>query len=187
MLKNSNPSKVSGFIGLLQSEGYGEYRIRNANSKLVECGVESIETETTAIEPTISKAIVDKVLLSVAKERCKNVAEESAGAYLKSHGKGLSSSCAMRYLSSYKAVENEKEFYDKLKSYITVNFTGTNNIDILNFVQNSFEDFEDIVDGNNEVISNNRVLKVIEANKNEVFKTYVQSYIFATKMHYREV
>ena len=93
----------------------------------------------------------------------------------------------MRYLSAYKAVENEKEFYDKLKSYITVNFTGTNNIDILNFVQNSFDAFNDIVAGNNGVINNGRVLKVIEANKDEVFKTYIQSYIFATKMHYREV
>ena len=187
VLKKSNPYKVEGFIGLLQSEGYGEYRIRNANAKLIECGVESIEAENTTVEPTLSKDIVEKVLLSVAKERCKNTAEESAGTYLKSLGKGLSSSCAMRYLSAYKAVENEKEFYDKLKSYITVNFTGTNNIDILNFVQNSFDAFNDIVAGNNGVINNGRVLKVIEANKDEVFKTYIQSYIFATKMHYREV
>lgn len=187
VLKNTNPSKVEGFIGLLQSEGYGEYRIRNANSKLIKCGVESSTIKTTTVEPLVSKVIVDKVLLNIAKERCKNAAEKSAGAYLKSHGKGLSSSCAMRYLSAYKAVENEKEFYNKLKSYITVNFTGTNNIDILNFVQDSFEDFEEIVVGNNEDIRNNRVLKVIETNKNEVFKTYVQSYIFATKMHYREV
>jgi len=43
------------------------------------------------------------------------------------------------------------------------------------------------VAGNNGVINNGRVLKVIEANKDEVFKTYIQSYIFATKMHYREV
>ena len=93
----------------------------------------------------------------------------------------------MRYLSAYKGVENKEEFYDQLKDYITVNFAGTNNIDILNFVRNSFESFDDVVAGNNEFINNGKMLEVVAANKNEVFKTYIQSYIFATKIHYREV
>lgn len=187
ILKNANISSKRGFIGLLQSEGYGEYRIRNVNSKLRECKVNKVKPDTVSVEPTVSKKIVDKVLLNIAKERCKKLAEDSAREYLKTHGKGMSSSCAMRYLSAYKAVDNEKEFYNKFDKYVTVNFMGKNNEDILAFVANSLDSFNDILTGKNENLANTRVIKVIESNKNEVFKTYVQSYIFATKMHYREV
>lgn len=187
VLKNANIPNTSGFTGLMQSEGYGEYRIRNVSSDLCECSVNSDSAEATTTEPEVSKAIVEKVLLNIAKERCKKLAEDSAGEYLKKHGKGLSSSCAMRYLSAYKAVDNEKEFYNKFDKYVTVNFMGKNNEDILAFVANSLDSFNDILTGKNENLANTRVIKVIEANKNEVFKTYVQSYIFATKMHYREV
>ena len=187
ILKNANISSKRGFIGLLQSEGYGEYRIRNVNSKLRKCKVNKVKPDTVSVEPTVSKKIVDKVLLNIAKERCKKLAEDSAREYLKTHGKGMSSSCAMRYLSAYKAVDNEKEFYNKFDKYVTVNFMGKNNEDILAFVANSLDSFNDILTGKNENLANKRVIKVIESNKNEVFKTYVQSYIFATKMHYREV
>ena len=187
VLKNADIPNTSGFTGLMQSEGYGEYRIRNVSSDLCECSVNSDSAEATTTEPEVSKAIVDKVLLNIAKERCKKLAEDSAREYLKKHGKGLSSSCAMRYLSAYKAVDNEKEFYNKFDKYVTVNFMGKNNEDILAFVANSLDSFNDILSGKNDNLSNTRVIKVIEANKNEVFKTYVQSYIFATKMHYREV
>ena len=187
VLKNADIPNTSGFTGLMQSEGYGEYRIRNVSSDLCECNVNSDSAEATTTEPEVSKAIVEKVLLNIAKERCKKLAEDSAGEYLKKHGKGLSSSCAMRYLSAYKAVDNEKEFYNKFDKYVTVNFMGKNNEDILAFVANSLDSFNDILSGKNENLANTRVIKVIEANKNEVFKTYVQSYIFATKMHYREV
>lgn len=187
VLKNADIPNASGFTGLMQSEGYGEYRIRNVSSDLCECSVTSDSAEAATTEPVASKAIVDKVLLNIAKERCKKLAEDSAREYLKTHGKGLSSSCAMRYLSAYKAVDNEKEFYNKFDKYVTVNFMGKNNEDILAFVANSLDSFNDILTGKNENLANARVTKVIEANKNEVFKTYVQSYIFATKMHYREV
>ena len=152
-----------------------------------ECNVLEPKPELVKEEPSTSKKIVDKVLLNIAKERCRKLAEDNATEYLKKKGKGLSSSCTMRYLSAYKGVENKEEFYDQLKDYITVNFTGTNNIDILNFVRNSFESFDDAVDGNNEFINNGKMLEVVAANKNEVFKTYIQSYIFAAKMYYREV
>ena len=157
------------------------------NSKLRKCKVNKVKPDTVSVEPTVSKKIVDKVLLNIAKERCKKLAEDSAREYLKTHGKGMSSSCAMRYLSAYKAVDNEKEFYNKFDKYVTVNFMGKNNEDILAFVANSLDSFNDILTGKNENLANKRVIKVIESNKNEVFKTYVQSYIFATKMHYREV
>ena len=72
------------------------------------------------------------------------------------------------------------------KIHTNADFTFSNN-NILAFVANSLDSFNDILSGKNDNLSNTRVIKVIEANKNEVFKTYVQSYIFATKMHYREV
>ena len=192
VLKNANIPNISGFTGLMQSEGYGEYRIRNVSPDLCECSVTSDSTEATNTEPVVSKAIVDKVLLNIAKERCKKLAEDSAREYLKEHGKDLSSSCAMRYLSAYKAVENEKDFYDNFNEYVNSNFKCKNEEDqdkegIIKFVRSSLKSFNKILEGNSENLANTRVIKVIEANKNEVFKTYVQSYIFATKMHYREV
>lgn len=192
VLKNANIPNTSGFTGLMQSEGYGEYRIRNVSSDLCECSVTSDSAEATTTEPVVSKAIVEKVLLNIAKERCKKLAEDSAREYLKEHGKDLSSSCAMRYLSAYKAVENEKDFYDNFNEYVNSNFKCKNEEDqdkegIIKFVRSSLKSFNKILEGNSENLANTRVIKVIEANKNEVFKTYVQSYIFATKMHYREV
>ena len=192
VLKNADIPNTSGFTGLMQSEGYGEYRIRNVSSDICECSVNSDSAEATTTEPEVSKVIVDKVLLNIAKERCKKLAEDSAREYLKEHGKDLSSSCAMRYLSAYKAVENEKDFYDNFNEYVNSNFKCKNEEDqdkegIIKFVRSSLKSFNKILEGNSENLANTRVIKVIEANKNEVFKTYVQSYIFATKMHYREV
>ena len=187
VIKNSSIHNKAGFTGLLQSEGYGEYRIRDLNTNLLERSVDSSEEESITIEPSASKAIVDKVLLNIAKERCKKLAEDSAGLYLKFSGKGLSSSCAMRYLSAYKAVENKEDFYNEFDEYIRINFNGENNKDILGFVDNSIKSFNNILEGKNTEIVNRRILEVLEANKNDIFKTYVQSYIFATKMHYREV
>lgn len=187
--------KQRGFLGILQSEGYGEYEIRRYSSchtyklsKVEDKGaVEDIEIKD-------SQAIITKIWLKKSKDEFRAEAEKYAASYCETNN--ISSSSAMRFLTAYKAVEAKDNFMKELEEYIKNNFTGDNNQAINKFADNAFQKFKEMWEGKDNTNldiagyaeSIKQILKQVsnvDSMKNQLFKTFVQGYIEATKLYYR--
>lgn len=147
-----------GFLGILQGEGYGEYRIREKGAKEFEANSEGeicenhpSDSSREAVSSRDQKncknensaaagAVLQKILLNQALECLKSDAESAAKEYFKTN-KSLSSSKAMRLISAHKVAEQSDGYFVKFVQYCTENFTGKSNADILVFAQFLIESF----------------------------------------------
>jgi hypothetical protein len=170
-----------GFIGILNNEGYGNYRVRDVQIDGSEFLVaDENNTEEKNQNATIKEnGLVYKVLCENIIKDAENAAIKSAEDYLKNH-KNMTSSNAMRLNVAYKACEMEEKIYTKFKKYIGINFKGQNNMAIFEFAENVNKSFEKFRDGNS-------YKDIFDNCVDMIFKAYIRKYIFATKMYFREM
>lgn len=203
-LNGNSPSKTKGFMGILQTEGCGEYEIRPigkteyklkkvVNAKTEEGGsLENLAEET--------KKIITEVLVRKALDEFRTLGEHGARSYCKGTA-GLSSSSAMRFLTAYKAVERKADFETELKAYIANNFAGDSNKEIRGFSNNAVKKFDEyfkeqeVKEGSKVANSERRIefilkdlkgLGRLNGEKERMLRVFMQGYIEAAKLYYRE-
>lgn len=175
------PEFKHGFTGLLQNEGYGEYRIR-CQDACSEYSLRSDKEEKSGVALEKARGIVEKIAINRAKTECHLKAIEAVKQYLNLNKK-LSASNAMKLIAGYQAVVYKKDFYDRFKGYVKTNFTEESNKDISNFAKNTITEFDKILesDGYEEEIKN-----ALKREKDLMFKSFLETYIEYTKFQYRE-
>ena len=179
---NIKTIQTEGFMGLLQNEGYGEYRIRN-NSKEKIYDLLHKQKINTNVKPDKSKYIIEKVAFNRAKMECHLAAVQAVTSYYDLN-KMISASNSMRIIGAYKAsIKNNRTFYDNFIHYIKTNFAGKNNEDIYRFADYAVKRFEQVLESDEE---EKEIRKILCTKKNSMFKIFLESYIGYTKLHYRE-
>lgn len=170
-----------GFIGILNNEGYGKYRVRDVQidgSEFLAAGENN--TEEKSQNTTIKEnGLVYKVLRENIIKEAENAAIKSAEDYLKNN-KNITSSNAMRLNVAYKACEMDDKIYTKFNEYRKANFKGQSNMVIFEFAENVNKSFEKFMDGNS-------YKDILDNCVDMIFKAYIRKYIFATKMYFREM
>ena len=169
-----------GFIGILNNEGYGKYRVRDVQIDGSEFLVaDENNTEEKNQNATIKEnGLVYKVLCENIIKDAENAAIKSAEDYLKNN-KNITSSNAMRLNVAYKACEMDDKIYTKFNEYREANFKGQSNMVIFKFAENVNKSFEEF--GNQNSYKN-----ILDNCVDMIFKAYIRKYIFATKMYFRE-
>lgn len=188
--KETDAKKIipqKGFIGLLQSEGYGEYIIREQFKENVFSVGEYSETKEKASIPVKAKPILSKVLFSIADEVCALKAGEAVENYNPKSEK-LSVTTAMKLINVYRHVQGGDEgenLYDRAKAYIDCNFSGDNNVKIKKYAEYLLNEFIKIQEDEDYL---EEVRKVFEEDekKNKLFSQFFEYFIFFTKLHYRK-
>lgn len=177
--------KETGFLGLLQNEGYGEYRIRKKfeNVKLKKQDVFFLEEEVPLEK---ARYIVEEVALEYLKDEMMFHAKNSVDEY-KLDGK-LSSSSAMRILPAFHHSENrfinkKASFFESFKLYIEENFRGENNEAIRKFTDYAITSFTGFP---LDTFPDENIQKAFHEKKDILFKNYLENFIFHTKMYYRK-
>ena len=171
--------KEQGFIGFLNSEGYGEYKVRD----LLECNeFEWKEDNKDVVEGAKidkSKYIISKVCKNLARRICQirvvnNFDNET----------NLSASTVMRLIPAFKAADMDEQrgFLDAFTSYVSKNYNGENNKGIRDYSNKIIEAFNIIEFG----IANKYVKAEFNNNKNEMFRTFLWAYITQAKLYYKE-
>lgn len=217
------PEKKRGFMGLLQTEGYGEYEIQVAHcdeyelKKFEQNTFSEKKAETNFKAGKETEKIIVKVLIKRLEDEFMVLGETLAKEYCKQHS-NLSASSAMRLLSAYRAVEKKEDFEKELYNYIQKNFVGDSNKEIRTFSDHPFELFtklwkigkeqkEEYRDMQKEKIDNmeKRIVFLIaqlnnlnlydkdsdkecriNSDKNRLLRVFIQGYLEAAKLYYRE-
>ena len=169
-----------GFIGILNNDGYGKYRVRDVQidgSEFLVASDNNVEekSQNTNIK---KNSLVYKVLCENIIKDAENAAIKSAEYYFENH-KNMTSSNAMRLNVAYKACEMEEKIYTKFNEYRKANFKGQSNMAIFEFVENVNKSFKEFRDGN-------PYKDIVDNCVDIIFKAYIRKYIFATKMYFRE-
>lgn len=178
-IDNLQDIKEQGFIGFLNSEGYGEYKVRD----LLNCNkFEWKEDDKGVVKGTnIDKAkdIISKVCKNLARRICQiRVANNF------DNEPNLSASTVMRLIPAFKAsdMDEQRGFMDAFTFYVTKNYNGENNKGIRDYSNKIIEEFN-IIDSR---IANKYVKAEFNNNKNEMFRTFLQAYITQAKLYYKE-
>lgn len=178
-----------GFIGGMQEEGYGEYRIRETGCKkfkeLKPDSIAPVHNVGSAVDK--SKKLISDIILNILLDSFRAAALEKAVEYLEKNKP--SSSCAMRLIDAYKS-SNENEFYIKFKEYVNTNYKGNNNEEIKKFADEAIKDFdrvfEKIEDDKSQTGFTELKRSTLNAEKNKLFKAYIRDYIAAAKYSFKE-
>lgn len=171
--------KEQGFIGFLNSEGYGEYKVRD----LLKCNEfdwkKGKRDEIKGAKIDKSKYIISKVCKNLARRICQirvanNFENET----------NLSASTVMRLIPAFKAADMDEKrgFMDAFISYVSQNYKGENNKGIRDYSNKIIEDFKKI----DSDIADEYVMMEFKNNKNEMFRTFLQAYITQAKLYYKE-
>lgn len=200
-----------GFIGGMQEEGYGEYRIRETGCKKFKgpdsaaghdgnsAGDKSKKDVVAAAEKAVapvhnvgsvvdkSKKLISDIILNILLDSFRAAALEKAVEYLEKNKP--SSSCAMRLIDAYKS-SNENEFYIKFKEYVDTNYKGNNNEEIKKFAYEAIKDFDRVFKEIEADEAQTRFTELkrstLNAGKNKLFKAYIRDYIAAAKYSFKE-
>ncbi|WP_373731896.1 RAMP superfamily CRISPR-associated protein [Bacteroides heparinolyticus] len=184
-----------GQVGLLQTEGYGSYRVRECTvqksfSVILEEGKKTQGEERQNVDIDAAKELLQGILLKKVREALLQRSEKSVCEYLEKQ-KGLSVSCAMRLLSAYKATDKEENFAVKFKNHIQENFAGDSNADIRKFADHAEEAFQKILDGiQTEATEKSELYRkslaiIVKEKRDFLLHAFVQAYIAETKLYFR--
>jgi len=167
-----------GYIGALNSEGYGQYIIRNARGcELIICKTDKKDSEDINIaEDSPTMKIIKDVEFDYLVEKYKTEAIKNAN---KADIQLLSNSCAMRLLSIYQANSESKNIKSALKDSVKKDFTS--NEELMDFSNNVIENFEGVIIPDIFYLSE---VKISEENK--LFKEYIKAYIKQIKRRYQQ-
>ncbi len=169
-----------GFIGILNNEGYGKYRVRKADSTIYKlCKVETNIVNANNTDINIDKTgVLHKILLNNKVNEVECYAISVAEEYL-SKNKQITSSTAMRLSVAYKACEMKQNKVKEFQRYISANFKGDSNKVIYDFADNSVAEFKKYKEGSAYV-------QALVDCDDILFNAYMRKYIFAVKMYFRE-
>ena len=178
-IDNLQEIKEQGFIGFLNSEGYGEYKVRD----LLKCNEFDWEEDG---QDAVKGARIDKAKDIISKV-CKNLAERICQIRVVNNfdnETNLSASTVMRLIPAFKAsdMDEQRGFMDAFTSYVTKNYNGENNKGIRDYSNKIIEEFNKI----DSRIANKYVKAEFNNNKNEMFRTFLQAYITQAKLYYKE-
>ena len=171
--------KEHGFIGFLNSEGYGEYKVRD----LLNCNKFEWKEDYKGV---VKGTNIDKAKYIISKV-CKNLAERICQIRVANNfdnETNLSASTVMRLIPAFKAsdMDEQQGFLDAFISYVTNNYTGENNKGIRDYSNKIIEAFNKIESG----IANKYVKAEFNNNKNVMFRTFLWAYITQAKLYYKE-
>ena len=178
-INNLQEIKEHGFIGFLNSEGYGEYKVRD----LLKCNEFDWDEDD---QDVVKGAKIDKSKYIISKV-CKNLAGRICQMKVANNfdiDTNLSASTVMRLIPAFKAadMDEKREFMDAFISYVSRNYNGENNKGIREYSNKIIEAFNKIESG----IANKYVKAEFNNNKNEMFRTFLWAYITQAKLYYKE-
>jgi len=178
-IDNLQKIKEHGFIGFLNSEGYGEYKVRDLLARNEFDWKKCKRDEIKGANIDKSKYIISKVCKNLARRICQiRVANNF------DNETNLSASTVMRLIPAFKAsdMDEKKGFMDAFISYVSQNYKGENNKGIRDYSNEIIEDFKKI----DSDIADEYVMMEFKNNKNEMFRTFLQAYITQAKLRYKE-
>lgn len=170
-----------GWIGLLNNEGFGQYRVRETGEKVFKVAKpDETDTGTDAesyCEQTrkIIKNVLREQLIGVAKTQAMLKASEV-------RVEGLPPSSAMRLVALLKTVSKKDGVKENLKKAVESNFK--NREDLYKFSNRAIDSF-DLCDFSSRC-GLSSADAVVKENEDQIFREYIGAYIGQIKRNYRK-
>lgn len=174
----------TGYIGILNNEGFGQYRIRNIGKEILNIVSDVNKTNENISYEEFNKStkrIVDLTILNYMIEKYKVKALENANNMKNTQ---LSASCAMRLLSAYQSMRGKDNIKKRLSDKIEVDFKNRN--DLYSFANNALMNFDSIEHTFEGYELYYLYSDVISKYNNILFNEYIKTFIKQVKRNYQK-
>lgn len=174
----------TGYIGIMNNEGFGQYRIRSIGENEFNVISDSCEA-AEAIDYTqlneAARKIINSAVLNYLIDKYKVSALENANS---AKNTKLSASCAMRLLSAYQSFSSKKNIKSRLKQKIETDFS--NRKELYDFSTNAIVNFENIKEAFVDEDLYSVYCDIISENDDVLFDEYIKAFIKQAKRNYQK-